>query len=210
MNRALREGTSILVGQSGVGKSSLVRALLPDLDIRIGAISSATGRGRHTTTAATLYPLPCGGQLIDSPGVRDFALPPLEPGRIAQGFPELRTHAHGCRFPDCRHTVEPGCAVREAVDNALDACEEGGILPDVRVVEEGADFVVEPHELEEFRQAGPSAVLSDGHVPSALIARWDRVNAELGGKFLGNLVFTCTAPGFLDTILSCLGRLLTV
>jgi ribosome biogenesis GTPase len=116
MNRTLREGTSILVGQSGVGKSSLVRALLPDLDIRIGAISAATGRGRHTTTAATLYPLPCGGQLIDSPGVRDFALPPLEPGRIAQGFPELRTHAARCRFPDCRHTVEPGCAVRKALE----------------------------------------------------------------------------------------------
>jgi ribosome biogenesis GTPase len=116
MDRALHEGTSILVGQSGVGKSSLVHALLPDLDIRIGAISSATGRGRHTTTAATLYPLPCGGQLIDSPGVRDFALPPLEPRRIAQGFPELGTHAHRCRFPDCRHTVEPGCAVRAAVE----------------------------------------------------------------------------------------------
>lgn len=112
---ALAQGTNILVGQSGVGKSSLVHALLPDLDIRIGAISKATGRGRHTTTAATLYHISSGGDLIDSPGVRDFGLVSTDVRRIALGFVEFARHADACRFPDCTHSVEPECAVRDAV-----------------------------------------------------------------------------------------------
>lgn len=116
LRAALSSGVSVLVGQSGVGKSSLVKALLPDLEIRIGALSEMGGEGgRHTTTNATLYPLECGGALIDSPGVRDFTPGPASREALVQGFVELRERAGECRFQDCSHTVEPGCAVIEAV-----------------------------------------------------------------------------------------------
>ncbi len=116
LREALAGATSILVGQSGVGKSSLVKALLPDLEVRIGALSEASGAGRHTTTTTTLYHLPDGGDLIDSPGVREFGLGPLEPRAVQRGFPEIERAAAGCRFADCTHTVEPGCAVRAAAE----------------------------------------------------------------------------------------------
>ncbi|WP_238375838.1 ribosome small subunit-dependent GTPase A [Ectothiorhodospira magna] len=112
----LAQGTSVLVGQSGVGKSSLIQALLPDLDIRIGALSELSGEGRHTTTNATVYRLPCGGALIDSPGVRDFSPGPTPQRELAQGFVEFRTLAPACRFHNCTHTVEPGCAVKAALE----------------------------------------------------------------------------------------------
>lgn len=102
---------SILVGQSGVGKSSLIKRLLPDLDIAIGRLSKASGQGRHTTTTTTLYHLPHGGDLIDSPGVRDFRLGQVDPGALAAGFREFRRHLGKCRFNDCRHVTEPDCAV---------------------------------------------------------------------------------------------------
>jgi ribosome biogenesis GTPase len=102
---------SILVGQSGVGKSSLIKRLLPDLDIAIGRLSEASGQGRHTTTTTTLYHLPHGGDLIDSPGVRDFRLGQVDPDELAAGFREFRRHLGKCRFNDCRHVTEPDCAV---------------------------------------------------------------------------------------------------
>ncbi len=89
LHRQLKSHTSILVGQSGVGKSSLVRALVPDIEIRVGALSQVTGLGRHTTTAAQLYHLPDGGDLIDSPGVRDFSLCPVAAQELAWGFVEF-------------------------------------------------------------------------------------------------------------------------
>ena len=114
LHRQLKSHTSILVGQSGVGKSSLVQALLPDLDIRIGALSQVTGLGRHTTTVTMLYHLPDGGDLIDSPGVRDFSLSPVPVDQLAHGFREFRTYLGQCRFHNCRHASEPGCAVQDA------------------------------------------------------------------------------------------------
>ena len=114
LHRQLKSHTSILVGQSGVGKSSLVQALLPDLDIRTGALSQVTGLGRHTTTVTTLYHLPDGGDLIDSPGVRDFTLSPIPVDQLAQGFKEFRPYLGQCRFHNCRHASEPGCAVQDA------------------------------------------------------------------------------------------------
>lgn len=107
--------TSILVGQSGVGKSSLVARLLPDRDIQVGELSRVTGKGTHTTTTTTLYELPGGGALIDSPGVWEFGIWTLEAAEIAHGFVEFRPHLGQCRFNDCRHDAEPGCAVKAAV-----------------------------------------------------------------------------------------------
>jgi ribosome biogenesis GTPase len=112
----LRNETSILVGQSGVGKSSLVKALLPDQEIQIGRLSAATGLGRHTTSAATLYFLPHGGTLIDSPGVRSFRLQTMSRHELEQGFRELRPYAGECQFGNCAHDREPGCAVRNAAE----------------------------------------------------------------------------------------------
>ena len=116
LREGLRQGAAVLVGQSGVGKSSLVKAMLPDLEIQIRRISAATGQGRHTTSAATWYDLPGGGALIDSPGVRSFRLGRLDFRAIEYGFREIRPLAGGCRFSDCRHRDEPGCAVKAAVE----------------------------------------------------------------------------------------------
>jgi ribosome biogenesis GTPase len=108
--------TSVLVGQSGVGKSSLVKRLLPEQNITVGKLSEASGLGKHTTTTTTLYHLPGGGNLIDSPGVRDFRLGEVDPGTLGNGFREFLPHLGQCRFNDCLHLSEPGCAVIEAVE----------------------------------------------------------------------------------------------
>ncbi|RUQ37790.1 MAG: small ribosomal subunit biogenesis GTPase RsgA [Candidatus Competibacteraceae bacterium] len=108
--------TALLVGQSGVGKSSLIKALLPDREIRIQALSAATGHGAHTTSASTLYHLPDGGDLIDTPGVRSFELGEIHPHDLDRGFPELAPYLGRCRFSDCLHQSEPDCALREAVE----------------------------------------------------------------------------------------------
>jgi ribosome biogenesis GTPase / thiamine phosphate phosphatase len=111
----LSQGTSALVGQSGVGKSSLTNLLVPGVEAAVQEVSRATEEGRHTTTASTLYPLPQGGELIDSPGVRDFSPPLPAPRDVASGFREIFAAGHSCRFPDCHHRGEPGCAVEPAV-----------------------------------------------------------------------------------------------
>ena len=111
----LNRETSILVGQSGVGKSSLINALLPEHDIETGRLSAATGLGRHTTSTATLYKLPQGGELIDSPGVRSFRLTDLTREELEQGFPEFRPYLGQCRFHNCTHEHEPDCAIQAAV-----------------------------------------------------------------------------------------------
>jgi ribosome biogenesis GTPase len=117
----LANHTSILVGQSGVGKSSLVQTLLPDLEIRTGSLSEVTGLGRHTTTVAMLYHVPGGGDLIDSPGVRDFTLNKVAPELLENGFPEFVPYRGQCRFHNCRHASEPGCAIHNAVrDGTVD------------------------------------------------------------------------------------------
>jgi len=116
--RTLLSGAvSVLVGQSGVGKSSLVSALLPDAKIETGELMREE-EGRHTTTASRSYPLASGGALIDSPGVRDFAPAVDLLDARTLGFPEVESLAPGCRFADCKHMQEPGCAVIAAVEGS--------------------------------------------------------------------------------------------
>jgi ribosome biogenesis GTPase len=106
--------TSVLVGQSGVGKSSLTNRLVPGVEAAVDEVSRASESGRHTTSTAFLYALPTGGELIDSPGVRDFS-PPLPAARdVAGGYREIAAAAADCRFRDCLHRREPGCAVAAA------------------------------------------------------------------------------------------------
>lgn len=106
---------SILVGQSGMGKSTLINALVPGADTPTREISTALGSGKHTTTHATYYALPSGGALIDSPGLQEFGLRHLDPEQLANAFVEFRPHLGHCRFRDCRHQSEPDCAIRTAV-----------------------------------------------------------------------------------------------
>ena len=111
--------TSIFSGRSGVGKSSIANKILPDLDITVNIISDS-GEGKHTTTTATLYDLPSGGYLIDSPGVRDYALGDITPKDVSDGYIEFSEYIDQCRFNNCSHDHEPGCAVTRAVkDNHI-------------------------------------------------------------------------------------------
>jgi ribosome biogenesis GTPase len=123
LTAALAGQTSVLVGQSGVGKSSLVKALLPDREIQIGRLSKATGLGRHTTSAATCYRLSGDGFLIDSPGVRSFRLGNIDRAALQRGFRDFQPYLGRCRFGDCRHDQEPDCAIREAVSKGRIAPE---------------------------------------------------------------------------------------
>lgn len=111
----LKGETSILVGQSGVGKSSLVMALLPNIEIQVSRLSESSGLGKHTTSATTLYTLPQGGKLIDSPGVRSFRLGKLTQQQLELGFRDFKEVLGHCKFSNCSHRHEPGCALIEAV-----------------------------------------------------------------------------------------------
>ena len=111
----LSTGTAIFVGQSGVGKSSVIQYLLPDEEIKVGKLSEQVKKGRHTTTHARLYHFPTGGDCIDSPGIREFGLWHLTEDDVTAGFRELTPCMGQCRFRNCRHQQEPGCALQNAV-----------------------------------------------------------------------------------------------
>ena len=117
LQQALCNKISIFTGQSGVGKSSLTNALIQDKELKTNTVSAITKHGRHTTTAATLYHLPAGGDLIDSPGVAIFGLAGLSENQLAYGYREFQPFIKQCKFNDCRHVHDKGCAVREAVEN---------------------------------------------------------------------------------------------
>ena len=107
---------SLFSGVSGVGKSSLIKALDPALEPRVGEISDAHEQGRHTTTFYEMYSLATGGFIVDTPGLRGFGLVDLKKEEIALYFPEMLKVSEDCRFAPCTHTHEPGCAVKEAVE----------------------------------------------------------------------------------------------
>ena len=108
--------TTLISGNSGVGKSTLIKAVSPGLDIRIGEISRAHGKGMHTTTFSQMYPLSGGGYIIDTPGIKGFGLVDIGGGELYHYFPDLMRVAPGCQYYNCTHTHEPGCAVIRAVE----------------------------------------------------------------------------------------------
>ena len=112
----LKSKISIFVGQSGVGKSSIINQLLPEAMEIIGEVSENSGLGQHTTTAAKLLHFPSGGDLVDSPGVREFALWHISTERVTTGFKEFRQFLGGCKFRDCKHMDDPGCLIREGLE----------------------------------------------------------------------------------------------
>ena len=112
-------GTSLLSGESGVGKSSVIKALDPTLDPKIGLISTAHLQGKHTTSLYEMYPLSGGGFIVDTPGLRGFGLVDLEKEEISKYFPEMLKVADNCRFVPCTHTHEPGCAVKQAIEDGI-------------------------------------------------------------------------------------------
>lgn len=118
----LHRQRSLLVGQSGMGKSTLVSTLVPGAEVRIGEISRFLDAGRQTTTASRLYPLDEAGEIVDSPGLAEFGLAGLDAAAIAAGFREFPRHAATCRFKDCRHLSEPSCGLERGV-------AEGGVHP---------------------------------------------------------------------------------
>lgn len=117
LQQLLNGHTSVFVGQSGVGKSSLIGELIPDVELKVGELSEQSRKGRHTTTTARLFHFPDGGDLIDSPGIREFALWHIEQEQVINGFREFGPFQGHCRFRDCKHENEPGCALRQAVED---------------------------------------------------------------------------------------------
>lgn len=120
----LRDKESVFTGPSGAGKSSLLNAIEPDLGLRIGALSAKVQRGRHTTTTATMIPLIAGGFVVDTPGFSEVGIWDVHPDGLAEYFPEFRPMIDLCRFADCHHGGEPGCAVRDSV--------AAGTIPETR------------------------------------------------------------------------------
>ena len=119
----LKNKVTLLSGHSGVGKSSFINIVLPDHALKTQDVSDWSGKGLHTTTFAEMYDLPFGGKIIDTPGLREFALVDIEKHELSHYFPEMKALISGCRFNNCLHIEEPGCAVKKAV-------EEGKIFAD--------------------------------------------------------------------------------
>ncbi|HJP59494.1 MAG TPA: ribosome small subunit-dependent GTPase A, partial [Gemmatimonadaceae bacterium] len=123
LHRELEGRTSVLTGPSGVGKSSLMNAMYPGLDLRVGAISDSVNKGRHTTVGALLHPLPDSGYVVDTPGLREIGTWGLASEHLDECFREFREFIPECRFGNCTHRVEPGCAVVEAVGSGAVSAE---------------------------------------------------------------------------------------
>ena len=112
----LKDKVTLISGHSGVGKSTLINHLLPDLDLRTNEVSGWSGKGLHTTTFAEMFDLPAGGHIIDTPGIREFGLVDIPKQELSHYFPEMRNIIRECQFNNCLHMNEPGCAVKSAVE----------------------------------------------------------------------------------------------
>ncbi len=119
VKRLLPDRTTLFCGPSGAGKSSLLNAVYPGFKLRVGGLSEATGKGRHTTTRAELMPLPFGGFVVDTPGLREFGLWEISSEELQDAFPEISDNLGNCRFSNCSHVHEPKCGVRDAVESGL-------------------------------------------------------------------------------------------
>lgn len=133
----LRDRVSFIGGHSGAGKSSLINLIDPALDLKTSTVSTFNQKGRHTTTYAEMHPLATGGYIIDSPGIKELGLAHFEPGELSHYFPEMRARLADCRFANCTHVHEPGCAVKAAL-------KTGGVHPSrydsyLRMLEEVAE-----------------------------------------------------------------------
>jgi ribosome biogenesis GTPase len=117
LKEKLKDKITLFSGHSGVGKSSLMNAILPDLQLRTMEVSEWSDKGMHTTTFAEMYDLPGGGSIIDTPGIRELGVIDIEQQELSHFFPEMRSRLNQCRFNNCRHINEPGCAVLEALEN---------------------------------------------------------------------------------------------
>ncbi|MBL7721120.1 MAG: ribosome small subunit-dependent GTPase A [Chitinophagaceae bacterium] len=113
----LKDKVTLVSGHSGVGKSSLLNEIFPGINLKTGDISGWSGKGQHTTTFAEMFDLPGGGQIIDTPGMREFGLVDIEKQELSHYFPEMRDRLNNCQFNNCLHINEPGCAIKEAVIN---------------------------------------------------------------------------------------------
>ncbi|MBS7566561.1 ribosome small subunit-dependent GTPase A [Mucilaginibacter sp. Bleaf8] len=113
----LQDKITLFSGHSGVGKSSLMNAILPELQLRTTEVSEWSDKGMHTTTFAEMYDLPGGGSIIDTPGIRELGIIDIAQQELSHFFPEMRNRMHDCRFNNCRHINEPGCAVLEALED---------------------------------------------------------------------------------------------
>ena len=141
--RAMLDGrVSVFTGPSGVGKSSLLNALFPGLALRVGEISASVNKGRHTTVGATMIPLPdeSGGYVVDTPGLREVGMWALSAEHLDRCFPELRPFVVHCRFADCTHTVEPACAVKDAIARGEVSAERFASYLKLRDELEAAEF----------------------------------------------------------------------
>ncbi|MEO5563427.1 MAG: ribosome small subunit-dependent GTPase A [Chitinophagaceae bacterium] len=117
IQQKMKDKITLFSGHSGVGKSSLLNTILPDLQLKTQDVSGWSGKGMHTTTFAEMYDLPFGGSIIDTPGMREFGLVDISRQELSHYFPEMRDRLNGCQFNNCQHVNEPGCAVKEAVNN---------------------------------------------------------------------------------------------
>lgn len=117
LKELLHDKVSLFSGHSGVGKSSLLNAAFPEFDVRVGDISESSQKGQHTTTFAEMFELPGGGYIVDTPGIKGFGIIDIEKEELALYFPEMKALLSDCKFYNCKHLTEPGCAVKEAVEN---------------------------------------------------------------------------------------------
>ena len=119
LRELLKDKTTLMSGHSGVGKSTLINSLLPELELKTREVSGWSGKGMHTTTFAEMFDLPFGGSIIDTPGMREFGLVDIPKQELSHYFPEMRRVLHDCQFNNCLHTDEPDCAVKDAVEQEI-------------------------------------------------------------------------------------------